>query len=375
MRLCIIANPTSIHTHRWVDYFVHHGYEVHLIGDRRLTALPPVGVIYHDLTALTNLRKLRYLAWGRAVRQLVRSIAPDVLHAQYVAGPGWLGAAAGFHPFLLSAWGSDLLVGPRNSQVQRTLARWSLARADYVTCVSKQLADVAVEMGVEPARAEVLTWGVDLDLFHPLAEPARAALRERLDVGDRPLVLSIRPVQPVYNPLQLARAIPRVVECVPEALFAVFSYRHDPDLMAQFRAIVESAGASDAVRYVPPLAGDQEIAAYSQAADVAVSLSRSDGTPTSVLEAMACGAALVVSDLPSVREWVGRDAGTVVPLDDPGATANAIVHLLQDSDRRRQVQQAAGQIIAQRADRRLNMHRAAEIYDTLVAGKNARPRA
>ncbi|MEZ4771121.1 MAG: glycosyltransferase family 4 protein [Caldilineales bacterium] len=373
MRLCIIANPTSIHTHRWLTYFVQQGHEVHLIGDLPHTGALPAGIIYHDLTALTNTRKLRYLAWAPRVRRLVRSLRPDVLHAQYVAGPGWLGAAAGMHPFLLSAWGSDLLVGPRRSRLQRTLARWALARADYVTCVSQQLADVAVEMGVEPARSEVLTWGVDLDLFHPLAQPERAALRDRLGVGDRPFVLSIRPVQPVYNPLQIARAVPLVIERVPDALFAVFTYRHDPALMAQFRAIVEEAGAGEAVRYVPPLAGDREIAAYSQAADVAVSVSRSDGTPTSVLEAMACGAAMVVSDLPSVREWVGSNAGAVAPLDDPAATANAIADFVQDGDRRRRVQEAARQVIARRADRRLNMQRAGEIYAALAAGRTPQP--
>lgn len=375
LRLCIVANPTSIHTRRWVEYFVQRGHEVTLIGDQPLRRPAPAGVRYVDLPGEGGGGKLRYLGWARTVRRIVPDLRPDVLHAQYVASAGWLGAAAGYHPFLVTAWGSDLLVGPRRSRMQWTLARWALARADYVTCVSQQLADVAIGMRVKPARSEVLTSGVDLDLFHPLAEPERAVLRDRLGIGNRPFVLSLRPLQPVYNPLQIAHAIPLVAERVPGALFAVFTYRHDPALMAQFRAILEEAGVGDAVRYVPPLDGDEEIAAYSQAADVAVSVSRSDGTPTSVLEAMACGAALVVGDLPSLREWVGDGTGMVVPLDDPAATADAIAYLLLNGDERRRVQDAAQRVIARRADRRLNMQRAEDIYRDLANGRAPRPPA
>ena len=130
MRLCIIANPNSIHTQRWVRYFAGRGHDVHLIGDKPLTIPPPEGITLHDLTRQTNARKLRYVVWARAVRKLVREIRPDVLHAHQVASAGWLGAASGWHPFLVTSWGSDLLLGARRSLVQRQLARWVLARAD-----------------------------------------------------------------------------------------------------------------------------------------------------------------------------------------------------------------------------------------------------
>ena len=39
----------------------------------------------------------------------------------------WLGAATGYHPFVVTAWGSDLLVGAQRSWAQCQLARWVLA--------------------------------------------------------------------------------------------------------------------------------------------------------------------------------------------------------------------------------------------------------
>ena len=130
MRLCFISNPNSIHTQRWVHYFAGRGHEVHLIGDKPPAAAPPPGIHFYDLTSQTNARKLRYLLWSQQVRRLMQTIQPDVLHAHQVASAGWLGAAAGWHPFLVTSWGSDLLVGPRRSWVQRQLARWVLRQAD-----------------------------------------------------------------------------------------------------------------------------------------------------------------------------------------------------------------------------------------------------
>ena len=64
---------------------------------------------------------------------------------------------------------------------------------------------------------------------------------------------------------------------------------------------------------------------FYRAASVTVSVPFSDATPMALLEAMACGSIPVVSDLPSLREWI-RDGenGRIVPVDDVGALADAM---------------------------------------------------
>ena len=52
----------------------------------------------------------RYARAG--LRRVVREIAPDVLHAHYVVEHGFYGLVAGFHPYVVTAWGSDVLVEP-----------------------------------------------------------------------------------------------------------------------------------------------------------------------------------------------------------------------------------------------------------------------
>lgn len=369
LRLCIIANPNSIHTYRWAGYFAQRGHQVHLIGEKPVRRALPPDVIFHDLTRLTNRRKLRYTVWAQAVRRLVRQIEPDVLHAHQVSSAGWLAAAAGFHPFEVTAWGSDLLVNPQRSRAQRWLARWVLRRADYVTCVSAFLGQAAVALGADPQRVEVAPWGVDTGIFRPLDEPARRALKSQLGLADGPVVASIRAIQPIYNPLVIAQAIPLILAAVPGVQFVVFVYNEDPELLARFDRVVQTGQAGHAVRYVRNLPHDRAIAEYLQVADVAFSVPFSDGTPTSVLEAMASGAVPVVSDVPSLREWVQpRENGLLVPVGDHAALTAAAVHVLAQApvEVRTSLRQQAMATIRARGDRTVLMRRHEEIYRGLI---------
>ncbi len=366
LRLCIIANPNSIHTRRWVSYFVQHGHDVHLIGDKPLVAAPPENVTFYDLTQQTNARKLRYVVWAQAVRRLARQIQPDVLHAHQVASAGWLGAAAGYHPFLVTSWGSDLLVGARRSTAQRQLARWVLGRADYVTCVSNQLVAAARALGVTAEQVELTPWGVDTALFHP-----GEALNPR-----PPVVLSIRGIKPIYNPLVIAHAIPVVLARRPDVRFIIWTYSVDAELLAAFQGIVSRSSAAGAVEYVADLRNDHAIADLYRRAAVAVSVPSSDGTPQSVLEAMGCGVAPVVSDLPSLQDWVQHErTGLVVPVGDANALAAAILRLLDDDTLRASIRNAAVRQVQQHADSRLWMQRYEQIYQQLAAGQRPRPPA
>jgi glycosyltransferase involved in cell wall biosynthesis len=361
VRLCYVANPNSIHVRRWVRYFSTRGHEVHLISTRPVQSSVPPGVILHPVSALPT-PMLRNLALGYAVRKQVRAIRPDLLHAHQISPDGWQAAMAGFHPLLLTAWGSDLLLAPHRAWRYRLFIRWALARADYVTCVSENLAQAARALGADPSRLELAPWGVETEVFCP--GPSSDALRAKLGLGQGPVVLSIRALRSLYHPLDFAQAIPGVLEQVPDTQFIIRSHLYDPELLSQVQAIIDEHNIAGKVRFVGDLADDPAIADLYRLADVAVSVPSSDGTPQSVLEAIACGAALVLSDVPSLHEWVrdGRE-GLFVPVGDVGAIASAIVRLLKDASLRSELQANGLELIRQRADSRVWMAHAEAIYE------------
>lgn len=365
MNLCFIANPNSVHTQRWVRYFSERGHAVHLIGEHALRRGIPPGVTFYDLPARFNVRKIRYLVWGLAVRRIVRQVQPDLLHTHQITSAGWLGAAAGYHPLLVQAWGSDLLVGPQRYWAHRQLARWVLRQADYVLCVSESLARAARALGADPARLEVTPMGVDTGVFCPAN--ASSARRTELGLGPGPVVISIRAMRPLYNPLDIAQAIPRILEQVAAAQFLILTYSYDPDVLSEFQSIVQKGGASHAVHYVGAQPDDNAIAELYRLADIAVSVPSSDGTPLSVLEAMACGVPLVLSDVPSLHEWVQHEREALfVPTGDVEAISAAILRMLRNDLLRQSLARNGTRLVRQRAGRGLSMRRVEEIYHKLI---------
>jgi glycosyltransferase involved in cell wall biosynthesis len=182
------------------------------------------------------------------------------------------------------------------------------------------------------------------------------------------VVLSIRAARPLYNLLIIAAAIPEVVARVPAARFVIRTYSVDNALLAEFRARVEASGVSGAVEYIGDLPDDHAIAELYRRAAVAVSVPSSDGTPQSVLEAMACGAVPVLSDLPWLREWVHDDqAALVVPVGDSEALARAIVRLLTEAPLRARLRATGLDVVRDHADSTLWMARNEAIYRRLAA--------
>jgi glycosyltransferase involved in cell wall biosynthesis len=174
-------------------------------------------------------------------------------------------------------------------------------------------------------------------------------------------------MRPIYNPLDLARAIPFVVDQVPQAGFVIRVYGPDPELLAAFKAIIQEHHVEAHVHYVGEQSSDEDIADLNRMVDVVVSVPSSDGTPLSVLEAMACGTAVVLSDLPSLREWVQDGSeGLFVPVGDVTALSQAIVRLLQDTALRQRLQLNGQELVRQRADRQVWMTRAEEMYQKLI---------
>ena len=69
------------------------------------------------------------------------------------------------------------------------------------------------------------------------------------------------------------------------------------------------------------------------AADLFVSPSHSDGSSVSLLEAMACGRPVLVSDIPSNKEWVAPgETGDLFIDGDPQSLSDKILALASDPD-------------------------------------------
>jgi phosphatidylinositol alpha-mannosyltransferase len=183
---------------------------------------------------------------------------------------------------------------------------------------------------------EIIPNGVDLTTFREApGAPGRSGPPAR--VPHRLLYLGR--LEPRNGLETLLSALPRVTPRIPETELIVAG---DGPWQRSYRKHSERAGLP--VRFLGPVFHERP-ALYWQADLYLCPVTRASFGVT-LLEAMACGTPMVVSDIPAFREVAGREAALVPPAD-PDAWAETVVELLASPERRRAMGRA-GSAAAQR---------------------------
>ena len=229
----------------------------------------------------------------------LRGVEADWINAHYLTSHGtlaWLARRLGVRAQLAaSAWGSDILVAPRDS----ALLRWVTSRVlrDAAVCTSDS-AHMAQRMRELGAR-EVMTFPFGLD-----ALPAAPTAKEpRLFFANRGL-------EDIYDPRRVLVLFAGVAAAWPDARLVV---ANGGSLSDALQSQAAGLGLADRIAFVGRLDAVTQAAFYARARWY-VSVPRSDSVSVSVLEAMAHGCIPLLSDLPANRELVRDGAnGLIVP--------------------------------------------------------------
>ena len=124
-------------------------------------------------------------------------------------------------------------------------------------------------------------------------------------------------------------------------------------------------GVSESTHFVG-MVPNTELPSLLSSGDVYVSTSLSDGTSISLLEALSCGLAPVVTDIPANRPWVidGSD-GSLFPAGDYQALAAKITTALKDNDMRTRFGEAGRRLVLEKADFRKEMAKIERLYEEI----------
>lgn len=359
MRIVYLSIGGHIHTTRWISYFVGLGHEAFLLTVQP-EPMPDVEVI--DIRTNWGPKPFRYAVSLSKVKKILKRLKPDILHTHFLTGYGYWGAFSGYHPFIMTVWGDDVYLTPYTSILKKQLAKMVLRRADWVTGDSDDILRDAMKLGAPPDRSTLIQWGVDFNVFNP--ERGRD-IRPRLGIPeDAPVVVSIRSfTQDYYNLDVIVDSVPLVKEKLPNVVFLMAGNEGEDD---RFRAQAERIGATDSIRFLGKIP-HEELPDYLAASDIFVSIPSVDATAVSLLESMACGNAIVVSDLPSAREWItGGENGEVIAPRDTQSLADSIVSLAGNRDLRETYGRKCVDTVKERADHSVNMEKMEEIYQRLA---------
>jgi len=151
------------------------------------------------------------------------------------------------------------------------------------------------------------------------------------------VVLSARSHEPLYRVGDIITAFEGARSFVSDDVYLVVL--NDGPLTDEIRA-----GAGDHTLFLGRVS-ESELAAWLRRSDLYVSASETDGSSVTLLQAMACGTPVLVSDIPGNREWVHAGlTGGIFPLGDVGALTQALTTALSGADVDESIDRAVAQV-------------------------------
>ncbi len=381
MRLCFVVDARSPIARNWISYFVRAGHDVHVISSHACQGQGVDGATLHEvpigfgrvqrnrshgrgsgrlgvvsafrwLDQATNgclrswLTPLDLLPHVSRVRRLCDLIAPDLVHAMRIPYEGIMAAlSVRRRPLLISCWGNDFTLFTRTA-TDRLLTRRAMRRTDALHCDCEKDLGLARKWDFSPDKPSIVlpgAGGVDPGIFRP-GEPKLNGLSLPLPEGAR-VIINARGMRMYVRNDAFFNSIPLVLRDEPRAFFLCPGMQGEPFA----HKAVRSLGIADHVCLLPTVSRDT-MAELFRLAEISVSPSTHDGTPNTLLEAMASACFPIAGDIESVREWINSEVNGL--LCDPAssaALAASIARALRDEELRRRAAFHNINLIHQRA--------------------------
>lgn len=332
MKVLMVADARSVHTRRWAVSLYSRGIDIVLFS---LYPSPDDffetrGIPFYYYDVFTYKRKnsipmagrlLRHFQAVRVLKALIRKEKPDILHAHYATSFGLVAALAGFHPFIVSVWGSDVYEFPYLSALNGKTVRMIFRKADKILSTSHAMAVQTSRF--TDRRIEITPFGVDMELFRPVKERNNGCF----------VVGNVKTLSPKYGIDVLIKAYGIFRRRNPE-LESRLVIVGDGPCRGQYRQLCSDLGLSQYVEFVGRV-DNSELPRYYNSFSVAVSLSNSESFGVVAVEAMSCCCPVVVSDADGFKEIVEDTVtGFIVPKGNPDAAAAAIQRFADDPDLR-----------------------------------------
>lgn len=391
MRVLLVADIRSPHTWGWVEAVRSAGVAILGLDGLPWPEYPPVSANgdgrgmepkqrLRSFVGATPRRlkftgRVRRVAWlilgpikGYRIRRAVERTKPDVVHGMRIPYEALaaLAACPPSVPLVVSIWGIDFTNDASKNRLAGRATRKILARTDLLFADCQRDIELARTWGLRPGTPTAVLpggGGIDLTRVTETTTDIRTKARFVLEPGYR-FIVNARGRRPyVRNDVLLEALEFLATELDPRVRVVFVDSTHDDSLL---RPIAHHPLA-ERIIVTGKLSRDEVLSLFHRA-EVSVSITDQDGTPNSLLEAMAAGAIPVCGDLPSIREWIepGRN-GFLAAFDDPQDVAEALRLALGLSDRERSGMVTENRrLIASRAERGSTGKLAAEKYRELL---------
>lgn len=368
MKVLILGDINSAHIQKWVSALSLNKIE---IGIFSLSIIDNNWVATYKNVQILNsglIKRERYLSKGSLfkvayfkslplLKEAIKTFNPDIVHAHYATSYGLLGILSGFHPIVVSVWGSDVFQFPRKSIFHEMLFRYILKYADKILSTSNIMKNEILKY--VKSEVQVIPFGINTDIFKPGLGKNELFDRDSIVIG------TIKSLEKHYGIEYLIKAFKRLVEKYPHEklkLLLVGSGSQENELKKMVRVldINDLVTFTGAVKY-------EEIPGHQNALTISVTLSPNESFGVSTLEASACEKPVVVSQTGGLAEIVENDkTGFTVPFDNVDAIVDKLSILIEKPELRTKLGKAGRERVLKYYDLKNNTKDMIKIYNSVL---------
>lgn len=359
----MLAGANSAHTQRWANALSRRGLSVVLATQHPFDPA--------DYDNKIRIRKLPfsgsagYFLNAPALISLLKKEKPDVLHAHYLSGYGTTARLSGFHPSVVSVWGSDIFDFPKRSGWARSLVLSNLRSVDRILSTSMVMAREIESYHKPTCPIAITPFGVDTDLFIPRQEGVSGS-SGTITIG------LIKDLEWYSGADVLARAFRRALDMLRSsgreglADSLRLSIAGDGSFRDSLESLVKDLGLTGSTRFLGFLSFPQ-VPAFFRTLDIYCAPSLAESFGVALLEAASCGLPVIASRVGGIPEVLeDGNTGILVEPGNPEALASALLALIENPETRARFGQAGRSFVMERYSWDSCVDRVLDIYEMLL---------
>jgi glycosyltransferase involved in cell wall biosynthesis len=329
MKIALLADINSSHTLKWAKSLDDNSISVCIIGMsannlEQYKQYPNItifnlGLLNSSIKKETGFfSKLHYLKLIFKVKNILKEIKPDILHAHYASSYGLIGALTNFKPYIISVWGSDVFEFPKKSVIHKIILKYNLAKADKILSTSKIMGEETKKYTSK--QIEITPFGIDTNIFYKQN-------KEKIFTQNEIVIGTVKSLEIVYGINFLLQAFKIVYEKHKNIKLLIVGGGSQEFELKELTKKMEIDEVTIFVGKIDFL----DVPKYQNMIDIAVFASISESFGVSVLEAAACENPVIVSNVGGLPEIVDNNiTGFIVQSKNIKEIATAIEALINN---------------------------------------------
>jgi len=364
MKILLLGDIASAHLQKWAISLSKNGIKIAIFSfnhtkDKWWKNETGIRILHHaseKKSPRSFFTKISYLFLLGKLKQAIQSFQPDILHAHYASSYGLIGRLSGFHPLVISVWGTDVMKFPLHNFITKNILINNIKQADLICVTSNVLKKHCLKYSQK--TSVIIPFGIDFSKFN----------RHEKITKHEFVIGCVKSLETVYRIDLLIDAFSKIQKTHKNTSLKLLIVGGG-SLEHELKAKVNELGINHVVEFTGKVP-HEDVPKYYQKMDVFCNLSTYESFGVSIIEAMACGAVVISTKTEGAEEIISNEnIGLLIEIGNLDQLVEKMNELIKNSQLRNQLSEAALKYVQEKYDWNNNVFEMINQYKLLISAQ------